>query len=297
LFNAPQPRVRLYTEAAAYARAAAAVIMGPSHSGTAVKDLERKLEEMHPGCHAVAMPMARVGLYLALRHLIRPGQKVVLSPYTISDVVNMVLCAGGLPEFVDTAPVSCNIDPALLAHTLARTENVGAVLVTHFYGLMCDMAPIVEACRRHRIPLVEDAAQAFGSKLDGRPAGSIGDVGVFSFGLIKNVTGFFGGAVLAKDPGLIAKLRVELDAFGDFPRAMLARKIVLGAMYDLATTPIVFDSSVYWLFRYAYLRNLGFFKNKRYRPQPDRLFALSSQIRQPDVEHSGQDHPGTIRHP
>jgi perosamine synthetase len=262
LFNAPQPRARLYTDAASYARAAAAVVMGPSRSGTAVDELERRLEEMHPGRRAVAMPMARVGIYLALRHLIRPGQKVVMSPYTISDVVNMVLCAGGVPEFVDTAPGSCNIDPALVCDAVAGTENVGAVLVTHFYGQMCEMAPIVEACRRHRVPLIEDAAQAFGARLDGQPAGSIGDVGVFSFGLLKHVTGFFGGAVIAKDPALIAKLRADLDEFSDFPRAMLAKKMLSGAMYDLATVPIVFDASVYWLFRFAYLRDLSFFNNK-----------------------------------
>jgi dTDP-4-amino-4,6-dideoxygalactose transaminase len=262
LFNAPQPRARLYTDAAAYARAAAAIIAGPSHSGGAVTRLERALEDRHPGCRAVAAPMARVGIYLALKHLIRPGQKVVLSPYTISDVVNMVLCAGGVPEFVDTAPGSCNIDPALLSDRLAGTEDVGAVIVTHFYGLACDMAPIAAACRRHRIPLVEDAAQAFGAQLDGVPAGAIGDVGVLSFGLLKHVTGFVGGAVLAKDWGLAAAIRDELDGFADLPRGLLLEKMAKGAMYDLATTQIVFESSVYWLFRYAYLHDIAFFKNQ-----------------------------------
>src|ERR1700722_10000395 len=153
LFNAPQPRSRLYTGASAYARGAAAVLMGPSHGGTAVESFERALEELHSGRHAVAMPMARVGIYLALKHLIRPGQKVVLSPYTISDVVNMVLCAGGVPEFVDTVAGSCNIDPQLVVDALARTQDVGAVLVTPFYGVMCDMAPIVDACRQRGVPL------------------------------------------------------------------------------------------------------------------------------------------------
>jgi perosamine synthetase len=262
LFNAPQPRSRLYTDASAYARAVASVISGPSHAGSTLKKFECALEEMHPGCHALAMPMARVGIYLTLKHLIRPGQKVVLSPYTISDVVNMVLCAGGIPEFVDTAPGSCNIDPAALVGRLARTDDVGAVLVTHLYGLTCDMSPIVEACRKHRIPLVEDAAQAFGARLDGKRAGSIADVGVFSFGLLKHVTGFFGGAILAKDRNFIAGIREELERFGDFPRLMLLQKIISGAMYDIATMPIAFDSSVYWLFRFAYLHDIAFFKNK-----------------------------------
>jgi perosamine synthetase len=262
VFSAPQPRARLHTDASAYARAAGALIGGPRHSDAPIAKFERVLEDMHPGCRAVATPMARVGIYLALKYLIRPGQKVMMSPYTISDVVNMVLCAGGVPEFVDTSPGSCNIDPLLLADALEQTGNVGAVLVTHFYGLICDMTPIAEACRKHRVALIEDAAQAFGARLDSKRAGTIGDVGVFSFGLLKHVTGFLGGAVMAKDPGLIDAIRGELDTFGNLPRKLLLQKLISGAMYDLATTPLVFDTVVYWLFRYAYLNDVAFFKNR-----------------------------------
>lgn len=262
MFNAPQPRARLHTDALAYAQAAGALIAGPRHTDAAIAKFEGALEQLHDGRNAVATPMARVGIYLALKHQIRPGQKVVLSPYTISDVVNMVLCAGGVPEFVDSSPGSCNIDPELLAQALDSVDNVGAVLVTHFYGLMCDMASIVEACRAHKVPLIEDAAQAFGARLSGCRAGSIGDVGVFSFGLLKHVTGFLGGAVIARDPGLAAAIRDELDTFGELPRKTLLQKMISGASYDLATTPLVFDTAVYWLFRYAYLHDVAFFKNK-----------------------------------
>jgi dTDP-4-amino-4,6-dideoxygalactose transaminase len=174
----------------------------------------------------------------------------------------MVLCAGGIPEFVDIEERTCNIDPDGVVERLQSADNMGAVLVTHFYGLICDIQAIVKACKSRGIPVIEDAAQAFGARLDGTRAGAIGDVGVFSFGLLKHVTGFFGGAVLTDDPELDAKIRADLDRFGDFSREMLLHKMVAGAMFDIATTPAVFDTSVYWLFRHAYLNNLSFFNNK-----------------------------------
>jgi dTDP-4-amino-4,6-dideoxygalactose transaminase len=225
--------------------------------------LERALEALHPGCHAVAVPMARVGIYLTLKRLIRSGQKVILSPYTISDVVNMVLCAGGVPVFADIEEGgSCNIDAGTVLHLIESTDDVGAVLVTHFYGLIGDIEPILEACRRRTIPVVEDAAQAFGAIWKGARAGSLADAGILSFGLLKHVTGFAGGAVLTRHEDLARRLRQELEAFTVFPRKALLKHMMAGAGFDLATSPPIFDTTVYWLFRHAYLHDVKFFNNK-----------------------------------
>jgi len=207
--------------------------------------------------------MARVGIYLTLKRLIRRGQKVILSPYTISDVVNMVLCAGGVPVFADIEEGgSCNIDPREVLHLLESTDDVGAVLVTHFYGLICDIDPILEACRRRNIPVVEDAAQAFGARWHGARAGSLADAGVLSFGLLKHVTGFVGGAVLTRHEELANEIRRELDTFTLFPRKALLKHMMTGAGFDIATSPPIFDTTVYWLFRHAYLHDVKFFNNK-----------------------------------
>jgi perosamine synthetase len=263
MFSAPQPRSQLYTTASAYARAATAALSGIGYEGKGVVALERALEALHPGCHAVAVPMARVGIYLTLKRLIRSGQKVILSPYTISDVVNMVLCAGGVPVFADVEEGgSCNIDPQDVLRLLDSTEDVGAVLVTHFYGLICDIEPILEACRRRAIPVIEDAAQAFGARWQGARAGSLADAGILSFGLLKHVTGFVGGAVLTRHEDLARRIRQELQAFTVFPRKTLLKQMMTGAGFDVATSPAVFDTMVYWLFRYAYLHDVKFFNNK-----------------------------------
>ncbi len=263
MFGAPQPRSRLYTTVSAYRKGALAAISGWGYDTDDAAALEHSLAMLHPGHAAIAVSMARVGIYLVLKHLIRKGQKVILSPYTISDVVNMVVCAGGIPLFADIEEGgSCNISADAVLELLDGHNDVGAVLVTHFYGLICNIKPILSACCEKGIPVIEDAAQSFGAVLDGLPAGTMGTAGVFSFGMLKNVTGFVGGAVITKDRGLEAKLRSDISAMSLFPRAMLLKKIAKGAIFDIATLPIVFSSSVYWIFRAAAAHNIKFFDNK-----------------------------------
>ncbi len=262
MLSAPQPRSKLYTSASDYRRGLAAAFGRRGGEGARAA-LERALDRLHPGSRAIAAPMARVGIYLAIKDLIHPGQKVILSPYTIADVVNMVLCAGGVPVFADVEPGgSCNIDAAAVLDLLETQRDVGAVLVTHFYGLICDIEPILDACKRKGIPVVEDAAQSFGARLGGRAAGTLGHAGVFSFGLLKNVTGFVGGAVLTGDAGLERKIRAELASMPIIRARMLLEKMAKGAAFDIATFPPVFDTAVYWLFRYAYLHGIKLFSNQ-----------------------------------
>jgi perosamine synthetase len=259
VFNAPQPRSRLYTTAASYA----GLVAGSAEDEREVAELEGALAARLSVAHVIAVPQARVGIYLALKHLVRPGQKVILSPYTIADVVNMVVCAGATPVFADIASDgSCNIDPAAVAGLLDTESNVGAVMVTHFYGLACEMEPLRQACAHAGVPLLEDAAQAFGVRTAAGQAGTIGHAGIFSFGLLKNVTGFLGGAVATNDADLAQALRAELETFPVTPKDILWKKAAKGAAFDLATFPPVFYSAVYWLFRYAYLHNMDFFSNK-----------------------------------
>jgi perosamine synthetase len=263
VFNAPQPRSRLYTSVGSYAKGLPAALLGIGYNNGGVGELEQELVRLAPEREIVAVPMARVGIYLLLKHLIRKGQKVILSPYTISDVVNMVLCAGGIPVFADVEEGgSCNIDANVVLELLETEDDIGAVLVTHFYGLTCNLRPILDACQAKGIPVIEDAAQAFGARYEGKPAGTIGDAGVFRFGLLKNVTGFLGGAVVAKDPKLADAIRTELAEFPVAPRQPLLKKMISGVMFDVATMPLVFDAGVYWLFRYAYLHDIDFFNNK-----------------------------------
>jgi len=259
VFNAPQPRSRLYTTPSAYA----GILASNSNANEEVAALEQKLAAYLSVAQVVAVPQARVGIYLTVKHLVRPGQKIILSPYTIAEVINMVVCAGAIPVFADiAADGSCNIDAGAVVSLLEKENDVGAVMATHLYGLACDMEPLRNACALARVPLIEDAAQAFGARVTSRFVGTIGHAGIFSFGLLKNVTGFLGGAVATNDTRLARDIRADLQSYPVTPRRLLWKKAAKGVAFDLATSRTIFSCAVYWLFRYAYLNDKDFFKNQ-----------------------------------
>ena len=232
MFSAPKPRSRLYTSFSTYAQCAFTILTNAGLSGQA-DEFEKSMESLFPGSSVVPVSMARTGIYLVLRNTIKPGQKVILSPYTISDVVNMVLCAGGIPVFADIEKGGTfNIDPDEVKCLLENETNIGAVLVTHFYGLACQIEPILKMCQPYGIPVIEDAAQAFGTLIDGKHAGTIGYAGIFSFGLLKNVTGFLGGLVVTSDRELAEKIRRDTASFPPFPKKKVFQKMLKGMVFD-----------------------------------------------------------------
>lgn len=186
----PNPRYRLYTGWRSYLWFLRDRLLGTPGGERQVAVLEAALAERTGLPHAVCTPMCRVGIHLALRGLIRPGSEVILSPYTIADVVNMVIAAGGRPRFADIEGESCNIDPAEVERLIGPAT--GAVLVTHLHGLAAPVREIGELCRRHGVPLLEDAAQAFGARIDGAWAGTVGDAGIYSLGTYKNINAWYG---------------------------------------------------------------------------------------------------------
>jgi dTDP-4-amino-4,6-dideoxygalactose transaminase len=203
---------------------------------------------------AVCAPMARTALYFALRELIRPGQSVVMSPLTIVDVVNMVLLAGGTPVFADICRASCGIDPYQVESLIdART---GAVLITHLHGETAGAFAFQDICRRHGLPLIEDAAQAFGAAENGRRLGTIGDVGIYSFGFYKNLNAWRGGMLVSKNRGLADQIRRHMSQCRRLATHHLLAITLRGLLTDFLTWPPVFASLTAHLIRYSELHGV-----------------------------------------
>src|SRR5262245_23623874 len=247
----PLPRYRIYTRPRDYARLAGDLLGRRWRSGDACRELERAIERRCDVAHALSTAKARAGIFLSVRALIRPGQKVVPSPYTISDVINMVICAGGIPVFADLERETCNIDPAQIEKLV--DSDTGAVLVTHLHGLACDMERIAAGCRQRRIPLIEDAAQAFGARIGERRTGSFGDAGIYSFGMYKNVNAFFGGMIVTPHAELADRLGAEIQEHPYQELGYYLSKVASALATDLATWPPLFRSLTYRIFRFGYL--------------------------------------------
>jgi dTDP-4-amino-4,6-dideoxygalactose transaminase len=256
----PLPRFRIYSRPRDYWAIARDVVGRRWLRGDSCRQLEEAVQKRQGVAHAVCAPKARVGIFLAVRALIQPGQRVVLSPYTISDVINMVVCAGGVPVFADLERETCNVDPADVERLV--DGDTGAVMVTHLHGLACDMGRIAAVCRERGVPLLEDAAQAFGARFEGQPVGSFGDAGIYSFGMYKNVNAFFGGMVVTPRADVAERLRAELTSFPPQELGYYLTKASSGLFTDVATWPPLFKSLTYRVFRYGYLHEVALLNNQ-----------------------------------
>jgi dTDP-4-amino-4,6-dideoxygalactose transaminase len=264
--SGPLPRFRLYTRPALYAEVARE-LAAPGRGGErAQRRLEQAVAAWAGLPAALCVPRARAGIYLALRALIEPGQQVILSPYTIHEVVNVVLCAGGVPVFADVDRRSGNLDPRAALALLG--PGTGAVLVTHLHGLAAEIGPLLGPCRARGVAVVEDCAQAFGTRLAGRPLGTFGDAGILSFGTYKNVTSFLGGMLLTPHAHVRERAAAALAGWPLQPLGPWLREIALGLATDVVTWPPLFRRLTFPLFRYGYLNDVELL-NRRVRVEDD----------------------------
>jgi dTDP-4-amino-4,6-dideoxygalactose transaminase len=160
----------------------------------------------------VALSSGTSALHLALLALgVGPGDDVVVSTFTFAASANAVTYCGASPVFVDSDQRSWNMSPQLLADALAHGRRTGhlpkAVVVVDLYGQCADYDAIVPLCREYGVPVVEDAAEALAATYHGRNAGTLGDVGVFSFNGNKIITTSGGGAFLSPTAEMADRVR------------------------------------------------------------------------------------------
>jgi len=265
MFVTSYPRLRLATKLEQYFEAGWSLFLETwKVENSSVQKAELALSKMTNSKYAIFTTMARVGIYLTIKCLIKPGQKVILSPYTISEVVNMVVCAGGIPVFCDLDKNTCNISFEKLRKALKKEKNIGAVMITHFYGLACEVEKISKLCKKYKIPLVEDTAQAFGAKASGRLVGTFGVAGILSFGIYKNINSFYGGVILTNNKLLASKIKKEIKNSEPLKKSFFIKKIISALIIDLATHPILFMVFTFNIYRFAYFYNatkiLNYFK-------------------------------------
>ncbi len=180
-------------------------IMGPE-----VAAFEEAFADYCGTRYAVGVSSGTGALFLALlAHGIGPGDEVITTPFTFFATGEAISQVGARPVFVDIDPVTYNIDPQLIEQAI--TPYTKAIMPVHLYGQPADMDPILEIAERYGLVVIEDAAQAHGSRYRGRRAGSLGHSACFSFYPSKNLGCYGdGGAVVTDDPKIaeaVAKLR------------------------------------------------------------------------------------------
>ncbi|MBX3393871.1 MAG: DegT/DnrJ/EryC1/StrS family aminotransferase [Phycisphaerae bacterium] len=188
-----------------------------SQYGTIVPALERAFAQWCDMPHCTAVSSGTAALHTAIAAVDpKPGDEIISSPITDMGAVMPILYQGAIPIFADVDPETCNLTAQTIAARISPRTR--AIIVTHLFGLPCDMDPIMALAREHNLIVIEDAAQAFGATYRGRKIGTIGDIGCFSLQQGKHITCGEGGLVVTRDPQRARFMKLFHDkgwGFGD----------------------------------------------------------------------------------
>ena len=186
-----------------------------SSLGEFIPRFERTFADLCEVRHGVACSSGTAALHLALEALeVGPGDEVIIPAFTLIVSANVVCFTGATPVLVDVRPDTWCIDPDLIEAKI--TPRTKAVMVVHMYGHPCDMQAVCRIARRHGLAVIEDAAQAHGARVQGRPVGGIGDIGAFSFYGNKIITTGEGGMLVTRNAALAERAALlRNQAFGE----------------------------------------------------------------------------------
>ena len=181
--------------------------------GDEVRGLENSIADYCETKHAIGCASGSDALLLALMALdVKAGDEVITTPFSFFATAACITRLGARPVFVDIDPRTYNLDVSQVAD--AVTSRTKAIMPVHLYGQCAAMDPLLDVSNRRGVPIVEDAAQAIGAADNGRPAGSMGLIGCFSFYPTKNLGGAGdGGMLTTNDDDVAARLR-RLRAHG-----------------------------------------------------------------------------------
>lgn len=180
------------------------------HHGQIIRDFEAMIREITGSPYALALNSGTAAIHLALKALgVGEGDLVIAPTFTYVASISPIIYCGASPVFIDSEPMTWNMDPELLDKALkaldAKNKRPKAIIVVHAYGMPADMEAIMSIARQQGIPVIEDAAEAFGASLHGKHMGTVGDLGIYSLNNNKSITTLGGGVLLSSRKEWIEK--------------------------------------------------------------------------------------------
>jgi dTDP-4-amino-4,6-dideoxygalactose transaminase len=178
--------------------------------GAFTKQLETAFAERVGVRHAAACASGSAALHTAVAALdTEPGEEIITTSVTDMGAISAILYQGAIPVFADVDPVTLNVTAATIADRLS--DRTKGIIVTHLFGNPCEMDEIMALADAKGIPVIEDAAQAYGAVSQGRPIGSMGAIGCFSAQQGKHITSGEGGIVVTNDDAYNRRMRVFIN--------------------------------------------------------------------------------------
>lgn len=177
------------------------------YHGPYSEQLQQELATLHQTPEVILCSSGTVAIELALRGLgIGAGDEVILAAYDFEGNFKNILAVGATPMLVDVDSRNCNLDVNLLEQAI--TKSTKCILISHLHGGLVPMQAVNNLAKKRGIPVIEDACQIPGAKIEGRIAGSGGDIGILSFGGSKLLTAGRGGALLTSSPQIAQRIRL-----------------------------------------------------------------------------------------
>ena len=169
-----------------------------------VDDFEEALKRYTGSRYVLALNSGTAAIHLALKALgVSPGDTVIAPTFTYVATINPIIYLGATPILIDSEPTTWNMSPELLESAIlegiAKGKKSKCIIIVHAYGMPARMNELMEIGHKYGIPILEDAAEAIGSTYQGQMAGTIGQVGIFSFNNNKILTTYGGGAIITQD--------------------------------------------------------------------------------------------------
>src|SRR5438552_7130229 len=212
--------------------------------GPQIAEFERAFERRAGGGHAIAASYGRMAFSYILHALDLPrGSEIVVPALTFWVVPELARVAGLKVVFADVDPATFTLDPA--AFERAITPATRAVVPTHLYGLPCDMGAIMDIADRHQLRVIEDCAHALGATCDGKPVGTFGDAGFFSFQTLKPLNCYGGGLALIRDADVAARVRALAEAEPWPDQKRIDNRLLVGRLQRIFIKPWVFTISAF----------------------------------------------------
>ena len=195
--------------------------------------LRDRLAQMHDAEHVVLCSSGTSAVELALRSVpVAAGDEVILAAYDFKANLINVLTVGATPVLIDVLPDQPVMDPEQLEDAL--TERTRAIIVSHLHGHLSAMAAIRNIATAHGIAVIEDACQSPGALIAGRRAGSLGDIGVLSFGGSKLLTAGRGGALLSSNAAMAQRIKLYTQRGNDaYPLSEMQAAVLLPQLQQL----------------------------------------------------------------
>lgn len=181
-----------------------------SSAGKYIDIFEKKFAQFIGVKYALSCTNGTAALHLACETLgIKKGDEVIMPTLTMIASAYAICYSGAKPVLVDSEPETFNINPDLIAKKI--TKKTKAIMLVHLYGHSCDIDPIIKVAKKHKLFIIEDAAEVHGGKYKGKMLGSLGDIGCFSFYANKIVTTGEGGMIVTNSKKLYQKAKMIKD--------------------------------------------------------------------------------------